>query len=131
MKLRNLFLGVCSAVAMFASCEQAEQTQQDLGTPNISLSESLMAFDVDGGDKTLTVTSSRDWRVEGATDWVVVSPDEGKASAEPQTVTVSVLPNAGLDRSVTLVFTLGTKQKSLLVTQSGPDGSAEELVLYS
>ena len=131
MKLRNLFLGVCSAVAMFAACEQAEQTQQDLGTPNISLSESLMAFDVDGGDKTLTVTSSRDWRVEGATDWVVVSPDEGKASAEPQTVTVSVLPNAGLDRSVTLVFTLGTKQKSLLVTQSGPDGSAEELIVYS
>ena len=128
MKLRNLFLGVCSAAAMFVACEQAEQ---NLGTPDISISESEMTFDMNGGDQDLTVTATRDWKVENDADWVVVSPDSGAASADPQTVTVSVLPNEGLDRTADLVFTIGLKKKYLTVTQSGPGGSAEALIVYS
>ena len=128
MKLRNLFLGVCSAVAVFAACEQAEQ---NLGTPDISISESEMTFDVDGGDQDLTVTATRDWKVENDADWVVVSPSSGAASADPQTVTVSVLPNEGLDRTADLVFTIGLKKKYLTVAQAGPGGSAEALIVYS
>ena len=128
MKLRNLFLGVCSAAAMFVACEQAEQ---NLGTPDISISESEMTFDVDGGDQDLTVTATRDWKVENDADWVVVSPSSGAASADPQTVTVSVLPNEGLDRTADLVFTIGLKKKYLTVTQAGPGGSAEALIVYS
>ena len=128
MKLRNLFLGVCSAAAMFVACEQAEQ---NLGTPDISISESEMTFAVDGGDQDLTVTATRDWKVENDADWVVVSPSSGAASADPQTVTVSVLPNEGLDRTADLVFTIGLKKKYLTVTQAGPGGSAEALIVYS
>ena len=127
MKLRNLFLGVCSAVAMFAACEPAEQ---NLGTPDISISASEMTFDVDGGDQELTVTATRDWKVENDADWVVVSPASGSASANPQSVTVSVLENAGLDRTADLVFTIGLKKKYLTVTQAGPGGSAEALIVY-
>ena len=128
MKLRNLFLGVCSAVAMLAACEPVEQ---NLGTPDISISVNEMAFDVDGGDQDLTVTATRDWKVENDADWVVVSPSSGAASAEAQTVTVSVLPNEGLDRTADLVFTIGLKKKYLTVTQVGPGGSAEALIVYS
>ena len=128
MKLRNLFLGVCSAVAMFAACEQVEQ---NLGTPDISISVNEMTFDVAGGDQELTVTSTRDWKVENDADWVVVSPGNGAASADPQTVTVSVLENTGLDRTADLVFTIGLKKKYLTVTQAGPGGSAEALIVYS
>ena len=128
MKLRNLFLGVCSAVAMLAACEPVEQ---NLGTPDISISVNEMAFDVDGGDQDLTVTATRDWKVENDADWVVVSPSSGAASAEAQIVTVSVLPNEGLDRTADLVFTIGLKKKYLTVTQVGPGGSAEALIVYS
>ena len=128
MKLRNLFFGVCSAVAVFAACEQAEQ---NLGTPDISISKSEMTFDKNGGDQDLTVTATRDWKVENDADWVVVSPDSGAASADPQTVTVSVLPNEGLDRTADLVFTIGLKKKYFTVTQEGPGGSAEALIVYS
>ena len=128
MKLRNLFLGVCSAVAVFAACEQAEQ---NLGTPDISISVNEMTFDVDGGDQELTVTATRDWKVENDADWVVVSPSSGAASADPQSVTVSVLENTGLDRTADLVFTIGLKKKYLTVTQVGPGGSAEALIVYS
>ena len=127
MKLRNLFLGVCSALAVFASCEPAEQ---NLGTPDISISVNEMTFDVDGGDQELTVTATRDWKVENDADWVVVSPSSGAASADPQSVTVSVLENTGLDRTADLVFTIGLKKKYLTVTQVGPGGSAEALIVY-
>ena len=127
MKLRNLFLGVCSAVAMFAACEPAEQ---NLGTPDITISESEMTFDAEGGDKDLTLSATRDWKVQTDADWVVVSPESGAASANPQTVTVSVLENKGLDRTADLVFTIGLKKKYLTVNQAGPGGSAAALVMY-
>ena len=128
MKLRNLFLGVCSAVALFAACEPAEQ---NLGTPEISISVEEMTFAVEGGDQELTVTATRDWKVQTDADWVVVSPESGLASADPQTVTVTALENTGLDRTADLEFTIGLKKKYLTVTQAGPGGSAEALIIYS
>ena len=128
MKLRNLFLGVCSAVALFAACEPAEQ---NLGTPEISISVEEMTFAVEGGDQELTVTATRDWKVQTDADWVVVSPESGLASADPQTVTVTALENTGLDRTADIEFTIGLKKKYLTVTQAGPGGSAEALIIYS
>ena len=127
MKLRNLFWGAIASLAVFAACEEPEQ---NLGTPDIKLSESEMTFDVAGGDKTMTVTATRDWSVDTDADWVMVSPEEGAASAEPQTVTVTVLENTGLDRSADIKFTIGMKSKYLTVEQAGPAGSPEALVLY-
>ena len=74
--------------------------------------------------------ASRDWMVETDADWVVVSPESGLASADAQTVTVTVLENTGLDRSVDVKFTIGMKSKYLTVNQAGPKGSAENLIVY-
>ena len=128
MKFRSFILSAATAVMAFAACEEI---QTDLGTPEISISESEMNFEAAGGDQDMTVTATRDWRVETDAEWVVVSPESGKASAEPQTVTVSVLENKGLDRTADLVFTIGLKKKYMTVNQAGPEGSAEALVLYS
>lgn len=127
MKLRNLFLGVCSAVAVFAACEQKE----DLGSPNISLSEEELTFEADASEQVITLEATRDWRVECDEDWVVVSPEEGEASAKPQTISVTVLKNEGYDRTVDLKFTIGVKSKYLTVNQAGPLGSADALIPYS
>ena len=104
---------------------------EDLGTPEISISESEMTFEVAGGDKEMTVTATRDWKVETDADWVVVSPESGKASAEAQKVVVSVLENKGLDRTADLMFTIGLKKKYLTVNQAGPGGSADALIVYT
>ena len=128
MKLRNLFLGVFSAVAVFAACQKEEQ---NLGTPDISIDKNEMTFEVAGGEQQLAVTATRDWKVETDADWVVVSPESGAASAEPQTVTVTVLENTGMDRSADLKFTIGMKSKYLTVSQAGPGGSVEALIVYS
>ena len=127
MKLKYLFWGALASLAVFAACEEPEQ---NLGTPDIGLSVTEMTFDTAGGEQTLTVTATRDWMVETDADWVVVSPESGSASAEAQTVTVSVLENTGLDREVDLKFTIGMKSKYLTVSQVGPGGSAEALIVY-
>ena len=128
MKLRNLFLGVCSAVAVFAACQPQEE---NLGTPDISIDKNEMTFEVAGGEQQLAVTATRDWKVETDADWVVVSPESGAGSLEPQTVTVTALENTGMDRSADLKFTIGMKSKYLTVSQAGPGGSAEALVVYA
>ena len=127
MKLRNLFWGAIASLAVFAACEEPEQ---NLGTPDIKISESEMTFEAEGGNQELTVTATREWTVDTDADWVVVSPDSGAASAEAQTVTVSVLENSGMDRTADLKFTIGMKSKYLTVSQAGPGGSPEALIVY-
>ena len=128
MKLRNLFWGAVASLAAFAACTESEQ---NLGTPDISLSVTEMSFDVAGGEQELAVKATRDWKVETDADWVVVSPESGEASAEAYKVAVTALENTGLDREASLKFTIGMKSKYLTVTQAGPGGSAEALIVYS
>ena len=127
MKLRNLFVGAVAAVFALAGCQEKEQ---NLGTPDISISTNELTFDVEGGEQALTVNATRDWKVDTDADWVVVDPAKGPASADDQTVTVTVLENTGMDRSADLKFTIGMKSKYLTVSQAGPGGSAEALIVY-
>lgn len=128
MKLRNLFVGAVAAVFALAGCQEKEQ---NLGTPDISISTNELTFDVEGGEQALTVNATRDWKVETDADWVVVDPAKGPASADDQTVTVTVLENTGMDRSADLKFTIGMKSKYLTVSQAGPGGSTEALIVYA
>ena len=128
MKLRNLFVGAVAAVFALAGCQEKEQ---NLGTPDISISTNELTFDVEGGEQALTVNATRDWKVDTDADWVVVDPAKGPASADDQTVTVTVLENTGMDRSADLKFTIGMKSKYLTVSQAGPGGSPEALIVYS
>ena len=127
MKLRNLFLGAVASIAAFAACQEPEQP---LGTPDISLSVTEMTFDVAGGEQQLEVKATREWMAETDADWVVVSPESGKASNDAYTVSVTTLENTGLDREASIKFTIGMKSKYLTVTQAGPGGSAEALIVY-
>ena len=127
MKLRNLFWGAVASLAVFAACDEPEQ---NLGTPDIKISETEMTFDAAGGEKTMTVTATRDWSVDAEADWLMVSPESGKGSADPQTVAITVLENTGMDRDAVLKFTIGMKSKYLTVEQAGPGGSPEALILY-
>lgn len=127
MKLRNLFVSAVAAVFALTACQEMEQ---NLGIPDLSISVNEMTFEVAGGEQTLTVNATRDWKVQTDADWVVVDPESGEASADDQTVTVTVLENTGMDRSADLKFTIGMKSKYLTVSQAGPGGSAEALIVY-
>lgn len=126
MKLRGFIFTAVAAVLAFSACEQ----KVDLGSPDIQISANQMSFEMDGGEQTLTVTATRDWKVETDADWVVVSPESGEASADPQTVVVTALENTGMNRSADLKFTIGMKSRYLTVEQAGPGGSVEALIVY-
>lgn len=127
MKIRNLLVGALAFVGVFTGCQKEEE---NLGTPRVTLSVNEMSFDKSAGSQTLEITATRDWWVENDADWVVVTPSEGKASSEGQQVTVTVLENTGKDRTADVAFSIGMMNKYLTVTQPGPGGSAEALIVY-
>lgn len=114
-------------MATSVSCDQLGQF---LGEPAITIGESELNFGIDADEVTFTLNSTRDWKVENDAEWVIVSPESGSASAEDQTITVTVLENKGMDRTADLKFTIGMISKYLTVNQAGPSGSAEDLVVY-
>ena len=129
MKLRNLIVASLAALLAVVSCKENEE---NLGMPSIKLDgNGTMTFEAAGGDQQINITATRDWMVETDADWVMVSPESGKASAEPQTVTVTALENTGMDRTADIKFTIGMSFQTLTVTQAGPGGSAEQLVVYA
>ncbi len=128
MKVRSFIIGAAAALMTLVSCQEENV---DLGAPRISLDKSEMTFEVAGGEQTLAVTATRDWYTEDVPEWVVVSPESGDASADPQTVTVTVLPNDKMDREADIVFSIGMSKKALTVKQAGPGGSVEQFIIYS
>lgn len=127
MKIRNFIVSALAAAVALVSCKQQEE---NLGMPSIKIGETAVEFTSDGGEKQLTITATRDWMADWDADWLVVSPESGSASADAQTVTVTALSNTGMDRSADVKFTIGMASKTLKVTQAGPGGSAEALVVY-
>ncbi len=128
MKVRNFLVGAAAALMSFVSCDEPGV---NLGAPKIVVDPEVMTFEAAGGEQTASVTATRDWIVEDyQADWVVVTPEGGEAAADAQTVSVSVLPNEGMDREVSIKFTIGMASRYLTVKQAGPGGSAEQLILF-
>lgn len=118
MKIKNLFLGILSFVALaFVSCEPEEVQQASISTDRNSVS-----FLADGGEEVILVTSTRDWTatIDGAnTDGISVSPTSGAASEAAVPVTISAGANEGQARTVTITFNAGQVSTTVTVRQEG------------
>ena len=118
MKFKSLFFAALAAVFSFASCDEMGK-DPDLGAPAITVSATELSFEEAGGNQTLTLNATRDWKVTSTAEWVVVNPASGKASAADQTVEVSALANEGGNRTANLTFTIGMYSKTVTITQVG------------
>ncbi len=127
MKIRNFIAIILVGLAAFISCDMQNT---DLGAPSLILDSSEMTFNETGGENTLSFTSSRSWTATTDADWLVISPEAGEASSDKQSVTVTALENTEMDREATVTFSIGMINRYLTVTQAGPGGSTEQLVLY-
>ena len=84
----------------------------------------------EGGTGTLTFTSNVDWTVSADDAWLTVTPESGKASKSPVTVTYSCGQNPNLkDRSTYIVINGYGVQKNLPLVQAGDPmaGAAKEV----
>lgn len=127
MKLKGFIFTAVAAVMAFAAC----QKEPALDTSKLELSQTTMVFEKAGGSQTLTIAAGRVWQAKFAesVDWVTVTPKTGQASADPQTITVTVLPYEGYYRSTTITFDAGLFKQTLRVTQKGDIESVETAAL--
>lgn len=117
-----------AALMAIVACEP----ETDLGLPSIKIDgDGTMAFEAAGGDQQVNITATRDWMAEYDVDWLMLSPENGKASLDAQTVVVTAKENKGMDRTADIKFTIGMSSKTVTVTQKGPGGSTEALIVYS
>lgn len=123
MKLRHLFFALVAGAAALAACEQLPE---DLGAPVIRIEPSSLDFAATAGDKDIAITATLNWSIKGdLPDWISLSATEGKASAEKQTVTVSVEANDSFNRSHDIVFSIGMSSATLTINQDGAKGTFE------
>lgn len=121
MKLKHLFVSLFAAAAVFAGCEK--EKNEDSGLPVISIENAEIEVAKEGGAHTVTFTANRDWtaKVQEGETWLGVSAASGKASADKQTITITVDPNDAFDRSATVTIALagGLGSKDITVKQAG------------
>lgn len=106
-----------AALFTLASCEP----EQVIDSTKLELSQKTLSFESGAQSQTITITAGRPWKVEFAegVDWVSVTPSSGQASADPQNVTITVVPNKGYDKTTYITVTIGIIKETIKVTQAG------------
>ncbi len=129
MKANRFLSFILSIAALSFVTTACEDKKEDLGAPSVELDKSDISFEQAGGDVTVQLTATRDWKATTEQDWISIDPREGEASSKAITVEIKVLENAGVDREGSVKFDIGFDTKTLTVKQKGT-GSAEELIVY-
>ena len=119
MKIKTLFAAILAAGLLFSGCRQDE----DYVLPDLRVGTESLEFGQQSNEQTVDVTASREWLVRSKPDWVAIDPDHGPASSAPQRVTVTVLDNAGYDRTGDVVFSIGLSKAAVTVSQKGAKGA--------
>lgn len=121
MKLKHLIFATIAGVAsVFTACNPVDDTTSM--EPKVELSAKSLSFAKDADSKTFTVTATRDWQIKSNDAWVSFEPAEGKASTKAQTVTVTVLANAGHDRTAKVTVKAGLALETIVINQAGEQG---------
>ena len=119
MKKTLSMLAIMSAVLV--SCTKSE-INEDNGNPQdepvyeISISSKDLTFGAEGGDQSVTVTSSEDWYLDGESDWCKVSTSYG-SNGDKVTFSADPYENTNEERTATFTFYCGDKDVELVVTQ--------------
>lgn len=129
MKFKTLLFAVAASLVALAGCQSKEDTNPS-GETTFELSEDVLKFTKDAGNKTVTLTSNIAWTVKDSEKlpaWLSIDQLSGDGNA---TITVGVTENKGANLEYAVVF-YGNKAYSatLTVKQEGPQGDADALTV--
>lgn len=111
MKLFKNLMIVLSVSLLLWGCSDDDESIMVNST--ISLSTNILQVDKNGGDATVTVTSSDNWRLSGICDWAHPSITSGK---DGDVVTFTIDPNkSDEERTATFKFFTGSSVAPLRV----------------
>lgn len=127
MKINKLFFASLAVLATLVGCKEKEEAPL---APFLSLDKTEVELGKDGGSVTIALTTNRDWTATPSAEWIAVEPESGSASDDAQSVTITVLPNTGNNRTASVSFSIGLAKKSVSVSQLGEGGSLEDATVY-
>lgn len=127
MKINKLFFASLAILATLVSCKDKEEPAV---SPSLTLDRTEVEFGKDAESVTVSLTTNRDWTATPSAEWITVEPASGSASDNAQSVTITVLPNTGNDRTGSVKFSIGLANKSISVSQAGEGGSLEAATVY-
>ncbi len=129
MKATHLLSFIAAAATTLVACQKTV----DLGPEKVEIdSDATIEVPAEGQELTIKLTATVDWALKDYTaevqQWLSISPENGKASADAQTITVKVLKNEGTDRSASIIFYGNILcQAPLTINQKGPKGEASDV----
>ena len=139
MKFSTRLFTLLGLAAALVGCRPEEA---DIDLPKIKVDGPALNFDAETRlascdldmqlvNIPLTVSANRDWTADITWDdeeipWIAVTPDHGLASDQPQSVTLTVLNNAGYNRNKRVKFSIGFDYKTIAISQTGERG--EEII---
>ena len=118
MRTTKLFAAILAAGLLFSGCRQDE----DYLLPDIKVWTESVDFAQQSAQQTVDLTATRDWMVRSKPDWIAVDPERGPASNDPQRVTITVLDNAGYNRTGEVLFSIGLAKAGVNIVQAGAMG---------
>ena len=83
---------------------------------SVTVNPEELTFGAEGGTKNVTVTSTRDWTMDGYCDWCEVSASHG-VNGDEITFTVSKFNSTNKENEYTYIFSCGGKETEFTVTQ--------------
>lgn len=127
MVTRSRFAGlllIAAAILCSSRCSGGAEPDVPAAAPSLTLSSEAFDFDYNARTVSYTVTCNSDWGVaiDGAPDWVSVSPSGGISGSTSLKLTLK--ENKGTEkRSASLIFRAGTLRKEYTVTQGFNEAS--------
>lgn len=121
----SLLIAICAG---FSSCGDDELEKEPLtpvGRDEITISSASFDFEANGGEKTLSFSTNRDWTATLANTangekWCTVTPLNGKAG--DNNMQIKVAANKGYDdRNVSLTIAAGGTSKTVIISQKQQD----------
>ena len=115
MKYKSSF-ALAAVLLMAFACQKPETPE----TGTISIEPSTLEFSADGEEKSVSLTSNVAWQIRGyaaVSSWLEISPANGGASSDAQTISIKADANDGDERTVTLEFYGKDCSASLTITQ--------------
>lgn len=116
--------GLIALSSLAVSCKDNDDAYN---APSFTIENTLINEPKEGQEVQVKFSTNRDWTVTSNADWVSVSPTSGKPG---ETFSIKALPNAGGERTATLLVKYGTKEVNLTVKQAG-GGNAEQPATFS
>ena len=115
----------------FCGKDKPEPEPDPTPDPEITVSgDKEISVGCESGSGTLTFTSNVDWTATADDSWLTVSPESGKASKSPVTVTYSYGQNPNLkNRSTYIVLSGVGVERNIGLVQAGDPmaGAAQEV----